>query len=131
MIAAILDLDVGTRARAEAVHHVQSCFLDAHDVVDGDTLEVRLGEAAECSGLHFLGVADHMIDLGHVGELLGLDLSGAAGDDDAGVGAIAARPADRLPGLAHGLARDGAGVDDDAVLERRVRPRDGASLRTL
>ena len=46
-----------------------------------------------------------------------LDLRRAAGDDDARARALAPELADGLRGLAHGLRRDGAGVDDDGVVE--------------
>src|SRR5206468_4351613 len=46
-------------------------------------------------------------------------LGGAAGDDDAGARPPPVRLADRLAGLAHGFAGDGATVDDDPVLIQR------------
>ena len=50
----------------------------------------------------------------------GLGLRGAAGDDDARLRVVAARLADRLPGLAHGLAGDGAGVEDHGAAFQRA-----------
>ena len=67
--------------------------------------------------MHLLGVADDAIDLRHVGEAAGLDLRGAAGDDEARMRPLALEPTDGLAGLAHRLGGDGAGVDDDGVLE--------------
>src|SRR3546814_7607973 len=52
-------------------------------------------------------------DLGEGG---GIDLGGAAGDDDAGVGTFAAQAADRLPGLLLGLGGHRAGIDDDEIV---------------
>ena len=52
----------------------------------------------------------------------GLDLRGAAGDDDARAGLLAREPADRLPRLARRFGGHGAGVDDDEpVMARRLR----------
>ena len=62
-------------------------------------------KAAEGLGLHLLGVADDVIDLRHGGEALGLDLRGAAGDDDARGWILAPQLADGLRRLAHGLGR--------------------------
>ena len=75
------------------------------------------------SASHLLRIADDAIDLGHGGETLGLDLGGAARDDQARFGALAPQLADGLGGLSHRLGGDGAGVDDHRVLEpgrRRV-----------
>ena len=60
-----------------------------------------------------------MIDLGHGGEVLRLDLRRAAGDDDARGRIGAAHLANGLTRLAYGLRRDGAGVDDDGVAKPR------------
>ncbi len=120
MIAAVLDLDVSACSRAEAADHVARGFLDAHDVVDDHTLEPVDRERAEGLGLDLLTVADDVVDLGHFREALGLDLCGTAGDDNACCGMLAAQLADCLRRLAHGLARDGAGIDDDAVLDAGV-----------
>jgi hypothetical protein len=43
-------------------------------------------------------------------------LGSAAGDDQAGIGVLAAQLADLLAGLTDSLAGDGTGVDDDGVL---------------
>src|SRR3546814_15035375 len=64
----------------------------------------------------FRSVADHMVDRRHGGEGGGIDLGGAAGDDDAGVGTFAAQAADRLPGLLLGLGGHRAGIDDDEIV---------------
>ncbi len=79
-------------------------------------------EPREGLGLDLLLIADDVVDLVHGGEAGGIDLRGAAGDDDLGVGPRAADLADRLARLAHGLTRHGASVDDHGVAEpRRVR----------
>ena len=61
-------------------------------------------------------IAQHLVDLGHGGEAGGIDLGGAAGDDDAGLGILAPGLADRLARLARRLGGDGAGVDHDGAL---------------
>ncbi len=64
-------------------------------------------------------IAEHEVDLVHGDEIVRLGLRGAAGHDDARIGVFAPRLADRLLCLAHRLAGDGAGVEDDrAILER-------------
>ena len=95
---------------------IMACAVSRTDMMSLTWHPLALGraQALEGGGLQFLGVADHGIDLGHGGEALGLDLCGAAGDDDARGRVVAAQLADRLRRLAHGLAGDGAGVDDDA-----------------
>ena len=65
----------------------------------------------------FSALPSTLVDLGHGGEAGGLDLRGAAGDDDARLGLLARAPADRLAGLALGLGGDGAGVDHHGVGE--------------
>src|SRR5690606_15821640 len=70
--------------------------------------------------LEFVFVADDEVDLRHVAKSARLGLGGAAGDDDAGVGVLAARLAHRLLGLAYRLGGDGAGIDDDGVVEPRL-----------
>ena len=62
-----------------------------------------------------MGVGDQAIDFGHGGDLGAFHLGGAAGDQQAGVGARAAGAADGLARLAQGLGGDGAAVDDDEV----------------
>jgi hypothetical protein len=58
-----------------------------------------------------------VIDFLHGGEAGRIDLGGAAGDDDLGLGAVAAGFSDRLSRLAHGLRRHRAGVDDHRLFE--------------
>ena len=107
MVAAVLDLDEGAGAPVHALDQMSGGLAHRHDVVDRAT---RRG-IGECRSRHrplrvsFSRVAEHEIDLGHGGERAGVDLRGAAGDDDARAGPLAARLADRLAGLAHGLRR--------------------------
>ncbi len=58
------------------------------------------------------------VDLGHRAKALRLELGRASGDEDLRIGPLAARAADRLPGLPHRLGRHRAAVDDDPVLAR-------------
>ena len=53
-------------------------------------------KAPKVSARSFSALPTTAIDLGHGREACGLDLGGAAGDDDAGAGVLAAQPADRL-----------------------------------
>ena len=66
-------------------------------------------------GLQLLLVAEHAIDLGHVGEVCGVGLRRAAGDHDARVRPLAAELADGLARLAHRFAGHRAGVDDHRI----------------
>ena len=88
-----------------------------HDVVDDDARAVGEAQRLKRLGPHLLGVANDGVHLGHAGEAAGLNLGGAARDDDAGLGALAAQLADGLCRLAHRLGRDGAGIHDDGVVE--------------
>ena len=95
-----------------------------HDVVDHDALAARDAETREGLGFELLLIADHVIDLVHGGEAGGIDLRGAAGDDDLCLGPLAAGLADRLPRLTHGFGRHRAGIDD-----HRVREPGGVGMR--
>ncbi len=120
MIAAVLHLYVGARTRSEALDEMAGGFAHAHDVVDLHALRAGGRKPGERLRPHLLGVADDVIDFAQRGKALGLDLCGAAGDDDARRRVLAAQPADGLRRLAHGLGRDGARVDDDRVVEARI-----------
>src|SRR5207244_11746195 len=115
--AAVLDLHVGARPRAEAVDQRVRGLAHRHDVADGHARAVSQVQGAESAGVHLLGIADDAIDLRHVRKAARLDLRRAAGYNEARTRALALEPADRLAGLADRLGGDGAGVDDDGVLE--------------
>ena len=114
MVAAVLHLDEGAGAAVEPVDQMAGGLVHRHDVVDADTGVLAQAEIV-APRLELLGIAEDEVDLGHGGEGFRVDLGGAAGDDDAGVRIVAARLADRLAGLAHGLGRHRAGVDQDGV----------------
>ena len=120
MVAAVLHLNIGAGARAEAVDQVPGGFGDGHDVVDLHRLGLPYeigGDPGPCPGLHLFGVADHQVDLAHVAEGPGLRLRGAAGDDEPRVRVRAAELADLLACFPNGLSGHGAGVDDDGILD--------------
>ena len=112
MIAAILYLDEGPRLAVEACRQMAGGLGHRHDVVYRYPF---LSDAAPAFGLQLLGIADDAADLGHGGEGGRVDLGGAAGDDDPGIGPVAAGAADRLAGLALGFRRHGAGIDDNRI----------------
>ena len=86
-----------------------------HDVVDRDLLAALDRKRLEDRGFRLLLIADDVIDLVHGGEAVRIDLRGAAGHHDLGVGAHPPRPPNSLARLAHGLGRHRAGVDDHRV----------------
>ena len=130
MVAAVLHLHEGPRPAVDPLDQMGGGFAHAHDVVDLHLLvivDAEIRQRAIVRGLQLFVVADHEVDFGHVGEALRLGLRRAAGDDDAGVRLVAARLADRLPGLPHGFGRDGAGVDDHRAIVETAKPAASAS----
>ena len=71
--------------------------------------------ASQLSGFSLSSLPSTRCTFGSAGPRGGIDLRGAAGDDDARLGTFAGDAADRLARLALGLGGDGAGVDDDGV----------------
>ena len=124
MVAAVLDLHIGARAIAEALDQMRGGLAHRHDVVDHHPLAAVEAEPGEGLGFELFLIADDVIDLVHGGEAGRIDLRRAAGDDDLGVGPLAARPPDGLPRLAHRLGGHGAGIDD----HRRRQPGGGRLL---
>jgi len=60
-------------------------------------------------------IADDFINAFDIGKRLGINLRGAACDDDGGVRVIAARFADLAPAFGDGFVGDGASVDNDGL----------------
>ena len=81
-----------------------------------------------CARIELGLVGDQPVDLGHGGELVTLDISGAAGHQQAGFGIGLARLPDRLPRLADRLARHRAAVDDDEIVLARQNGADALAL---
>ncbi len=119
MVAAVLNLHIGSRPAAEALDEMSGGFRDRHDVVDDDTLGAADAEAGEGGSLHLVVVADHMVDFRHVREAGRIDLRRAARDHDLCVRPRPPRLPDRLPRLPHGFRRHRAGVHDHRVGEAR------------
>ena len=119
MVAAVLHLHEGARAALDRVDHVGGGLAHAHDVVDADLLEcvdAEIRQARDSSAaFSFSSLPSTRSTSSIVGEIRGLGLRRAAGDDDAGFRVLAPRLADRLAGLAHGLAGHRAGVEDDGA----------------
>lgn len=113
MVAAVLHLDVGAGAILQPVDQVAGGLAHSIDVVDAHPAQFGLRQVGARRA--FLGVAQDQVHLGHAGEGRGVDLGGAASDDEPGARPFAARLADRLAGLRHGFGGDGAGVEDDGV----------------
>ena len=84
--------------------------LHAHNVVDPYALKREVGpldiQPGIAFGFEFFFIAQHLVHFRHCGiQGPGLDLGGAAGDDDARPRPLAAQPADRLARLAHSFIR--------------------------
>ena len=90
-------------------------FVTVHDIGDAEPFRA-LAYRAPSRRLHFFGIAQHLVDLGHGGEGLGIDLGGAAGDDDAGSRMAPPQAADGLARLAAGFGGNRAGVDDEGIV---------------
>ncbi len=114
MITAVLDLNVGARARREALQQMVCRFAHRHNVVDQDLFGVARRQRGECFRLHLFRIADHMVDFRHRGKNLRVQLRRATSHDDGRVGIIAPRLADGLARLAHRFACHRTGVDDDS-----------------
>ena len=124
MVTAVLHLNIGTAAGAEPVNQMAGCFGDRHDVIDLHRfcLADQVGRHARPGGgVHFFGVAQNDINLGHCSKGLRLCLGGASSDDQLCIRMITAQFADILPRLAHGLGGDGTGVDDHGVVDTGSR----------
>jgi hypothetical protein len=131
MVAAVLDLQEGTRASVERVDHVAGRLAHAHDVVDPhlfQRVDAEIRQRTIVVRDELFLIAEHEVDLVHGGEGIRIGLRGAAGDDDAGGGMIAPRLADRLAGLTHRLAGDRTGVDDDSTAGEFAEPGLGRRL---
>ena len=97
--------------RRRVAHH--------HDVSD---LDLRI--AMECRkglGLHFFIVADDVVDFGHGCKLGRIKLRRTACHDNAFVRIAFAHLANGLAGLALGLGGHGAGVQNDRIMQARLR----------
>jgi hypothetical protein len=58
-----------------------------------------------------------MIDLGHIGKALRVELRRAACDNNAGVGIVFLGAPNRAAGLAHGFIGHSAAIDNDAIAQ--------------
>ena len=116
MVAAILHLDIGPRPLLEPIDQVASRFPHRHDVIDPNAGSVGGGDGIG-PGLSLLGIAEHQINLLHRPKGGGVDLGGAACDDQAGAWPLAAHLANGLARLAYGLAGHCAGVEDHRITQ--------------
>ena len=121
VVAALLHLHEGARAAGELGDQMRRGLARGHDVGHRGP-----GAGQPAFRLQLVVVAQHPIDVRQRGPGRGVDLRGAAGDDDARVGAVRGRAADRLARLALRLGGHGAGVDDDGVWSASVARRTAA-----
>ena len=101
MIAALLDLEEGAGAAFDGLDRgaprSRVTVMMSATSIRGRSPAAR---RVKVSRRELLLIAQHLVDLGHGGEAGGIDLGGAAGDDDARLGMLAPRLADRLARLA-------------------------------
>ena len=110
VVAALLHLHEGSGAAGELGDQVRGGFARGHDVGNRGS-----GAGQPAFRPQFVVVAEHAVNVRQGGPGGWVDLRGAAGDDDAGLGPLARDAADGLAGLAFGLGGNGAGVDDHGV----------------
>ncbi len=117
MIAAVLDLHEGAGVAGETVYHVGSGLAQLGDRIHLDFFFAAQAEIAVARGGELFRIAQDEIDLGHAGKHCGIDLGGAAGNDEARTGAARPRTANGLARLAHRLRGHRTSVEDDGIAE--------------
>ena len=116
IVATVLDLEERPRAGPllpRERFRALVLLVDAGDEDLGDGLLVE--RTGELRGGEFLRRAEHQVHPADRGDLPGVQLRVAAGDDDERAGRIAQDAPDDLPALAVGPLRHGAGVQDEDV----------------
>ena len=106
VIAAVLHLNIGARARAEPVDQMPGRLRDGHDVIHLHGLcrpDQIWRHGGPGFGLHLLGIADNAIDFFHRSKAVGIGLGGTPRHDQRGVRVLPAQLADILARLAHSL----------------------------
>ena len=116
VVASLLYLKKAACVPGKGVQHMGRGFAYLHHVADNHR-RVALGKRLPGRRGQLVVIADHMVDLGHGIPIVGGDLRGASGNDDPGIGILAARAANSLAGLALGLGRHSAGIEDDRVVQ--------------
>ena len=114
MIATVLHLQEGAGVALDAVDRMRGVTRHRHDVADRDAPIIGPRTCVE-----FFSITQNAVDLGHVCESIRLGLRGAAGDDEARLGMVAAQASDLLARLAHCLGGHRAAVDDDQIVLAR------------
>ena len=88
----------------------------AHDITNNDAVRVQ-SNRSPAIGLQLFQIANDLIDFRHPCPRCGVNLRGTARYNNARIGPLALRPADRLAGLPLGLCRYSTGIHDDNVFE--------------
>ena len=83
MVAAVLHLDEGAGAALEAVDQMRGGLAHRHDVVDRDARLLSAARARNVAGSSFSALPSTRSTSGMAAKAAGIDLRGAAGDDDA------------------------------------------------
>ena len=112
MVAAVLHLQERAGVAFQMIDRMRLLARRRHDVGDRDARAAVPG-----AGVELLLVADDAVDFRHRGELLRIDLRGAAGDDDARLRPLALDAADRLARLPHRFRGHRAGVHHHGVAD--------------
>jgi hypothetical protein len=113
MIAALLHLHEGTGSAGEPGDQMRRSFARGHNVGHGAG-----GIRHPALWPQLVGVAQHTRHAGQTGPRGGIDLRGAAGDNDRYAGSLTGSTANCLARLPLGLRRDRTGVDDHGVGQR-------------
>ena len=110
VVAPLLHLHEGSGSASERGDQMRGGLARGHDVGN------RGSSASQpVFRPQFVVIAEHAADVGQRGPGRGVDLSGATGDDDAGLGTLAGHAANGLPGLAFCFRGNGTCVDDHGL----------------
>ena len=132
MIAAVLDLHEGAGAALDGVDHVAGGFAHGENVVDARFLQIVDAEIRKrpvIVRLSFSSLPSTRSTSAIPAKPAGSVWAAQPVTTILRFGVLAARLADRLPGLAHRFGGHRAGVEDDGAVLQRGKPAASASRR--
>ena len=126
MVAAVLHLDEGARPALDRVDHMGGGLAHGHDVVDARLLGIVDAEirqrAIVAGAASFSSLPSTRSTSSMAAKLCGSVCAAQPVTMMRAFGLLAARLADRLPGLAHGFGGDRAGVEDHRAIVEPAKP---------